>query len=595
MKIIYTVLVFLTLFKAELNGQQCDFKIQMWIKQIKEEYPNEDIDRVSGKKIETIVYNLYSDEYFIHFFKKPFDEIKFKKLEVIAISGHSAACTRIIPGNNYELCSPARDALGMNKNYYNKNFSYEIVKEKVIEIRRLRSEYNALLKKFENDDLDINFSSLVEWESNLKGEYAVLLLPSEITLISNKIISIKQQLADKELNNKLNDIKKLENSYNSLNKVLSFKNDYRQLILSASNESKNQINQETQSKVNKILDIIIPNELKELTVKSQNINELNMFYKSFSDKYVSVSSYPQVISAKNDIIQKKVNKILEDMDDIETQVESSKIVNDLERIEKIYLSYINKINNNEIYALQTRISNRKIEINRQIKLAEQKRQEEIKQRIAREEREKQLAEAKAMAAYGFDFKSDGISNEDLLKNIFIGNFDEISIKRDAIEFYYIIHSYIYIKAKKYASYLPENKEEIYEIECIETTQEKDYWSGVVTSEYCSKWGEVPQGYFSSPELYSAYKIIRDYEFDNRSSNVGGTILDLIYANKGGGQINMDPLKKVYQDENVAYSDIDHLLALNGCNSKSIRRFEENLIRFSKNESPIILDCSLGSN
>ncbi|MBU2929629.1 hypothetical protein [Winogradskyella psychrotolerans] len=576
--LIFSIIIIISI-SLNINAQ-CPNKISKWVELIEDEYPGENLQKVGATKIKTIVYNLYSDKFFISIFKKPFDEVNTKKLDLIASIATDPSCVRTLPGRKWEVTSPARDAVGKSRNYYNKAFSYELIKAKVIELRQIRKENKVLLSDVNSDNPQIAFNSLIDWKVKINNNYAALLLPSELTYLNTIISKKEHEIADKELNLKLENIIKADDNYATLQTLISFKKDNQQLYPYASQENQSHIENETTIKINRILNNILSEDIKKSNTKFNQVNQVNEFYKSFSNKFKALSDYKQIKDVKAKIIEAKINILFADKEKIKNEIKASVKLNELSNIENLYLSHLDSVTVNEVEDLRMQLVNKKIEIKEQQKREDLAQQERLINQQIQEIQQHKLAEERKLARYGFSFNTS-LVNETLIKNIFKGDFDKLSIYRDDQYFIALISSYMYAKSKKCESSLPSNKVPIYDIECVEKTTQRNGW-GEVVNEYCSKYEYRPQEGYTSPELFEAFKAINDIKFNERGKDA---IKVLIKLHTTG----LDKVPDQGLSVNTLKSDMYNLFDLNPCNNTALQRFEENLIRFAHNQPPLQID------
>ena len=212
----------------------CDKKILKWVEQVNAEYPGKNLDKVGGEEIKRIVYNLYSDKYFLLIFKESFDDVSPKTLKKISTAGIHAGCTRYIPGNWGELSTPANDLLQDKRRLRSNNVrlygAQEVLKQIKI-LREARKTHQSLIAEVDQ----VSFKKLVEIKENLSSRYQWL-FDSEKKAMSelvNNNISIKAKNELKHLQDDLiartkNEppsyalILKLENFTSTNNELLNY-------------------------------------------------------------------------------------------------------------------------------------------------------------------------------------------------------------------------------------------------------------------------------------------------------------------------------------------------------------------------------------
>ena len=255
-----------------------------------------------------------------------------------------------------------------------------------------------------------------------------------------------------------------------------------------------------------------------------------------------------------------------------------------------YKVELNKTNTNISYTLQ-KTSEAEEYINKAIaadKIKQAKAEEEIQRKVvlekqkAQQEMKRKLAENSLIENSGFNFTTQGLKNEEVIRYIFMGNFDVIPFNRDDLFFGAMIEFYTYAYARSCNASLPKNSIEIQEDVCDVWTVEKT--NGIETSRYCSKWKKVGTDLYASPNLYNAYTHIQNILKGDVLKNVGKMIM------QGHNIRNYQSDDRI--DGAALKSDIIKLISMNGCNNPALMRFEENLILFAYNKLPIKLDGSV---
>jgi hypothetical protein len=177
-----------------------------------------------------------------------------------------------------------------------------------------------------------------------------------------------------------------------------------------------------------------------------------------------------------------------------------------------------------------------------------------------------------------NFSAKGLYNETILTNIFKGNFIDIPFDRDEVEFFLLFDAYIKTFSEDCNSSLPSAK--------IELTKEVCTSEEVITNGYgmeisrnCVSWKTVGTGVFASPKMYNAKMQL------DRLQNADA--YRILLSTMGDD----DPLgnaQSIVSKAQAAKEDMANLLKMNGCNSKGLERFEENLRLFALNKQPIVL-------
>ena len=588
MKTSFLVLLIVAFYALPLAAQ-CPKKIVKWVEQVSLDYPGIDMNQASAEEMKRIIYNMYSDKYFVPVFKKSIAEVSKKNLEYIVKAGYFAGCSSTIPGNLFEFSAPAENALGKNRNISANNlrdFSYEVVQAKASELRNIRKETAALEKQLKNGDSSLDFNTLITWERSLKSRYAHLLMPGEITSLGSLIAQNKERISKKKIEFELSTLQRLENAYASMNTVLSFTAENNAYYSSLQAPDQKKVDEEIQNKVSQILDNSIPEDLSALP--SMQIRELNAFFEAFNNKYQRVFNSVQVRKANQEIMARKEALVKKEKNELLSKIQSAQTAAELDQLESFYLSHIQSTDNLEISSLYGIVADRKEEIRKENVRREIARKEALKRQKEQAERDRLQAEAAAMERLGFDFNTSGLQNGALMVHIFKGDFLNIPFDRDDMNFGSLISEYMYQVARSCHSSLPENRVQIYEDQC-KTESVTTNGFGVEVSRYCVDWVKVPTGLFADPNVYRAYSEVQNILDRDTFKHLGKMLVQI--ANGEGVQA----MTGMVGDALSIKADLAELIRLNGCGSNAMKRFEENLIRFASNQAPLNLAGNVAAN
>lgn len=188
------------------------------------------------------------------------------------------------------------------------------------------------------------------------------------------------------------------------------------------------------------------------------------------------------------------------------------------------------------------------------------------------------ASVKTGSLTGSSFSANGLTNEALLTNLYRGNFDDISIRRDNLGFATLYESYLGAYWRKCGSDLPDNRVMMTRKRCVRWTVLTNIYGAEVGTRNCIEEEDEPTGQYADPQMYAAYKeVSRIVQADSLKhvipalTNPLGTV---------GGMLNSAV---------TAQSDMEGLLGLNACKSPGLMRFQENMRLFALNKLPIALD------
>jgi hypothetical protein len=213
-----------------------------------------------------------------------------------------------------------------------------------------------------------------------------------------------------------------------------------------------------------------------------------------------------------------------------------------------------------------------VKLKKDKKEAEQ-REKELAQRKIDEKRELDL-----IKKLNFGILNLGIKNEEFIKNIFSGRFDNIETSREELLVRNFLNNYIEQYSNRCRNYLPKDKIEILESYCEEYSVGYDIY-GIESSRKCAKWKTKPTGVFAKKEIFNANRALDKFQLKNVLQVLGD--FHKAVREPDGGQ----KLSKLI--DNSIEQDIIILLKNNSCNNKGLLRFEENLVRFAMDQEPII--------
>jgi hypothetical protein len=183
------------------------------------------------------------------------------------------------------------------------------------------------------------------------------------------------------------------------------------------------------------------------------------------------------------------------------------------------------------------------------------------------------------------FTAKGLHNEQMLTNLYLGNFKSIEIDPDDMKFGLAFEQYLKAYAQRCSKYLPASKVEMTRQECT-TERVTTNGYGVEVSRYCVNWVTVGTGLYADPELYSVKKKLDRVQAGDALRNVGRM---LTQKDPIAGAMNMAG------NAQAIAADMQSLVEMNACASPGLKRFEQNLTLFAQNRQPIRLDGSTSSS
>lgn len=175
-----------------------------------------------------------------------------------------------------------------------------------------------------------------------------------------------------------------------------------------------------------------------------------------------------------------------------------------------------------------------------------------------------------------DFKTAGLEFSGTFRALYIGNFNGVRLTRESPLLGTITGTYLDTFGRRCPGHLPANKVEITEQVCTAETVTRNGY-GVEVSRYCSSWRTRGTGVYAEPKLYAAHK-----ELDRlAASNAVGSVFSMM-SDGGRGMLNMA------QSALALKKDVGALVEMNGCRSRALGRFHENLRLFAVGERPVVI-------
>ncbi|MBT8297267.1 MAG: hypothetical protein KJO52_02960 [Maribacter sp.] len=179
------------------------------------------------------------------------------------------------------------------------------------------------------------------------------------------------------------------------------------------------------------------------------------------------------------------------------------------------------------------------------------------------------------------FNTDGLYYAEFYDFIFRGHFELLKLKREDTEFLMIFEQYLRAYGRQCDQYLPTNQVKIMDQVCA-TEEVITNGYGIETSRTCIEYKWVPSGLYARPKLYDA-----KMEVDRIQRAMGlQTVMAMVTDPNAMGN-SLDLLHKAKGLKN----DMARILTLNPCNSKGVKRFEENLRLFALKKPAIRMQAS----
>ena len=175
----------------------------------------------------------------------------------------------------------------------------------------------------------------------------------------------------------------------------------------------------------------------------------------------------------------------------------------------------------------------------------------------------------------------GLANEQLLRNIFTGNFANIDFDRDEPGFSLILDAYINAYFEHCSASLPDDKVEITYQECVRWVDYKNGYGTIVRTD-CLEWGTHHTNVYASPAMYKAKTMVDALQ-------TGDVFRNMFKILKQDNPIGVG--EQYVQQGIILKQDMSSFFSMNDCNSAGIKRFEQNLYAFATNKLPVVLEDS----
>lgn len=177
---------------------------------------------------------------------------------------------------------------------------------------------------------------------------------------------------------------------------------------------------------------------------------------------------------------------------------------------------------------------------------------------------------------GKDFKATGLEFERAFVALYTGDFDRVPYSRESTELLTMMDAYIDVFGRGCAKYLPANKVEVTEQVCAAEMVTRNGY-GVEISRYCSDWRTRGTGVFADPDVYAAYRGLEQVQ----RGNALGLAMSMI-ADGGAGVMGMA------QTALAMKSDTTALVKANGCDSRALHRFQDNMRLYAVGNRAIVI-------
>ena len=168
--------------------------------------------------------------------------------------------------------------------------------------------------------------------------------------------------------------------------------------------------------------------------------------------------------------------------------------------------------------------------------------------------------------YETSLETGGLNNESSVKNIYLGEFSRVDVERDSTTFNSMYGGYLDSFATRCRAQLPANKVEMTRQQCATEEVTRNGW-GTEIGRTCIEWVTVGRGLYADPDMYA----VKERLDRQLAADSFGTVFRILTDKDAIGKtINMTA------DAASAITDMDGLIAANGCTNPALRWFQDNL-------------------
>ena len=169
--------------------------------------------------------------------------------------------------------------------------------------------------------------------------------------------------------------------------------------------------------------------------------------------------------------------------------------------------------------------------------------------------------------------TEGMYNAEFFDYLYRGHSENIELNRENPYFLGVFEQYLRAYGEQCADYLPSDKVKIMEQVCVKESVTTNGY-GVEVSRYCVEWEWVWTGLYARSDLYKAKLEIEQIHRANGLNNVMEYIMN---PNSLGNSVDLAHKAKGLK------LDMNQIFGLNKCDCDALRKLEENLKLFARNQ------------
>jgi hypothetical protein len=178
-------------------------------------------------------------------------------------------------------------------------------------------------------------------------------------------------------------------------------------------------------------------------------------------------------------------------------------------------------------------------------------------------------------------KVNNLTNAKVFRAIFVGDFAHAGIARADIFFVDMFGGYLEDFGETCKESLPPDKVMMTVKECVETQHWVNGYGMQTSPDTCVRWERHPTGVYADPRAFNAKVSLEDASQRNA---MRGCLQVLTTPDPVGSA--MGQTGDMVRAALSLKQDLPQLIAENGCSSKSLARFQENMTRFATGDDPV---------
>ncbi len=444
-------------------------------------------------------------------------------------------------------------------------------------VRAIRQDYKRLEEDLARRRPSTKYEALQEWERKLSGEYSIL-PASEVSRVEGMIAANESKVASADLESRLAAVEAMEPTYSTLTTLRRLRRDLGPVYQRADAETRRRFDERVQSKTGAVLAQVLPEEeqkIERVGESMQGIEELNGLFEDFNRRYGMLRDHDAVAAVYNQFHAKKASVLTANADEIASQIEDASSVSQLEALEARYFAAL-RPGARAAEDVRRRLDRRE----EAIVAAERQRRIAAQSAAQRRAQAALAAENAALAAENArltpnSFSARGARNAALLTKIYRGEFADVALERDDMQFAALYNAYLNAYAKRCDRHLPPDKVELTYQECRRERISYNNW-GMETGRTCVAWRTRGTDLFAHPDMHEAKVALDALQGVDAIRNVIGM---LSAENPLGNALSL------VGNVTVLRRDMATVVQTNACDSPGLMRFQDNLRLFALSERP----------